>query len=134
MNQLIEIVRNLFRPIMIEVVPPYEPLPGKILLPIVDEYEPLTGSEIDNAWASAKKYGLSEGPFSASAHLPPITTACTTAMDFDYPVHQMTELKYEPLAEWVCQWCGNMWTSDITSCEKCGGPKEETARARGEYR
>ena len=54
----------------------------------------------------------------------PITIACSTAMD-DYPIQPMTELKYEPLAEWVCQWCGNMWLSDITSCEKCGGPKGE---------
>jgi hypothetical protein len=53
-----------------------------------------------------------------------ITVFCSTAME-DYPIYPVSELKYEPLAEWVCQWCGNMYPSDVHSCEKCGGPKKE---------
>ena len=127
MNQLIEIARNLFKP-KLKIDPEaiatdmvanekeydvYDALAERMIAN-EKEYKPLTSQEFDELW-----YGSN-----ASDHLPPVMVACSTAMD-DYLIQPMTELKYEPLAEWVCQWCGNMWTSDITSCEKCGGPRED---------
>jgi hypothetical protein len=98
-----------------------DPLSGKILLPGFDKYEdiPFALLPIDD------EYEPLNGSGSISSSDYSMTTLCSTAME-DFPVHQMTELKYEPLAEWVCQWCGNMYPSDVHSCEKCGGPKGET--------
>ena len=117
-------ILNLFKPKVEPEVPVLSVVPDE------DDYEYLIvsseearirykGSEVDNAWVNTRKYGL---PTTSSAYYPPLVTACSTG-DFDYPIQPMSESKYEPLAEWVCEWCGNMWPSDTQSCEKCGGPK-----------
>ena len=111
---IIESVRNLFNP-------------GDVL-------GLLPESEVDKAWANANTYGLPRIP-----PLPPpmswdgvpVYAACTTAESFPNNTSQisfqpMTELTTSPLEDWICSWCGNMWASDIRSCEKCGGPKQVT--------
>ena len=97
-------------------VPKPPPPKPEILLPGVDDYDPLINDEVDNAWANAEKYGLP----SASADFP-LMAACTTA-EYFYPI-PIQRGPIETYAEWVCEWCGNMWPSDTQSCEKCGGPR-----------
>ena len=65
-------------------------------------------------------------PMSWGPGIPFIYAACTTAEDYPYPIQPMTEILTNPFEDWVCEWCGNMWASDIKSCEKCGGPKQVT--------
>lgn len=137
MNQLVESVRNLFKPIMPEVVlpvvPPKTPKPRPpkpgILLPGMDEYEPLPKSEVDSAWKDAKKYGLYNSPSSASAHYPPLTMVCSTAGDY-YPTSTDTTKDYIlPIREsykWTCEGCGTVMLEDDApgKCESCGMPRE----------
>ena len=106
---LIESVRNLFKPIEHEVIAEGMLVNDKHYTEIGKAYD-----EIDKAW-NAKKYGLPTNPSPFTSDYP-VYAACTTAME-DYP------LKTSPFEDWECEWCGNMWASDIKSCEKCGGPK-----------
>ena len=149
---LIESVRNLFKPIEHEVIAegmlvndkhyedlmrrrdevefitprPRPPKPGSLIV-AVKHYEDLIlrrdKTEIDKAWNAAEKYGLPTNPSPFISDYP-VYAACTTAMeDYPFQIGERVSMKITPLADWECEWCGNMWASDIKSCEKCGGPK-----------
>ena len=112
---LIDAVRILFRPIEPEV------MWAEGMLVNDKHYE-----EIDKAWDAKKRIPSLPPPMSWDGV--PVHTVCSTAADFttsDVPIvyGYSTELTTNPLEDWVCEWCGNMWASDIKSCEKCGGPK-----------
>ena len=119
---IIESVRNLFRPIEHEVFTPVQAIMESSPLASVDKYEPLSVGNLGSRDTPSTPY-FTNMLYSASSDYP-VFAACTTAMeDYPYPIQPMTEILTNPFEDWVCEWCGNMWASDIQSCEKCGGPK-----------